>query len=332
MIVVLDEAYRAAADGRFAGHEVRYFPSDLADAAAFAEIIAPATALGLRRPLPFPFNGALIAGATELQFIQKSGSGTDWFDLPALTNDGILLAVNSGVNAVSVAEHTVMLMLMCLRGGFGYMQQMRDGVWERISPLSPVLLDGKTVGIIGMGAIGTRVARAMLGLGANVLAVQRRAGRLGEGLDAVRAVPLDDLLREADVVTFHVPLTDETRGMIGTRELALMKPDAIVVNTARGQVIDEGALYEALRDGRLRAAGLDVFVEEPAAANHPLLALPNVYATPHIGGLAQEINARQVESTLANIERFLAGQRPEKLVNPEVLQGNEARAAHLRAG
>lgn len=328
MIVVLDEAYRSAASGRFDGHDVRYFPSDLDDPATFARIIQPATALGLRRPLAFPFNGQLIEDARDLQFIQKSGSGTDWFDLEALNRLGILLAVNAGVNAVSVAEHTLMLALTCLRGGFGYIQGMRDGVWERTATsLQPVLLDGKTAGIIGMGAIGSRVARAMDALGARVLTT--RLPR--DGATEVTVVPLADLLRESDVVTLHVPLTGETRGMIGSRELALMKPSAVLINTSRGQIIDEEALYEALRDGRLRAAGLDVFQQEPTPADNPLLALDNVYATPHIGGLAKEINARQVEGTLANLERFLAGQVPEKPVNPEILERQQARATHLCA-
>ncbi len=328
MIVVLDEAYRSAAVGRFAGHEVRFFPSDHAIQATFAEIIRPATALGLRRPLSFPFDGQVVEAAHDLQFIQKSGSGIDWFDIEALNRLGILLAVNSGVNAVSVAEHTLMLALTCLRGGFGSMQAMRDGVWERTATaLPPVLLDGKIVGILGMGAIGTRVARAMSGLGARVLAT--RPPR--DGVAEAAVVSLDELLREADIITLHVPLTDETRGMIGPRELALMKPGVVLINTSRGQVIDEDALYVALRDGRLRAAGLDVFQQEPTPPENPLLALDNVYATPHIGGLAQEINARQVEGTLSNIERFLAGEMPEKPVNPEVLASPRARATHLRA-
>jgi len=332
MIVVLDEAYRSAAAGRFAGHDVRFFSSTIADAAAFAEIIRPAAALGLRRPLPFPFDARLIEQAADLQFIQKSGSGSDWFDVEALTGLGVMLAVNSGFNAVNVAEHTVMLTLMCLRGGFGFMQRLRHGVWERTSlSLPPVLLDSKTVGIIGMGAIGTRVARAMIGLGARVIAHQRQPRALEEVLASVTWVSLDDLLREADIVTLHVPLTDETRAMIGLRELSLMKPSATLINTSRGKVIDERALYEALRKGHLRAAGLDVFEDEPTPAENPLLALENVYATPHVAGAAQEIDARQVEGAIANIERFLSGLRPERLVNPGVLKGQRARAAHLRA-
>jgi phosphogluconate 2-dehydrogenase len=331
MIVVLDEAYRSAATAHFPEGDVRYFPGDLADAQAFAELIRPAAALGLRGPLRFPFDAALFAQAPGLQFIQKSGAGYDWFDVDALTDLGVMLAVNSGINAAAVAEHTVMLTLLCLRGGFGFMRRLREGLWQRTSPeLPPVLLDGKTVGVIGMGAIGSRVARAMTGLGARVIAVQRQPRTRASGLESVTLVPLDNLLRDADVVSLHVPLTAETRGLIGRRELALMKPSATLINTSRGKVVDEQALYEALRDGRLRAAGLDVFAQEPTPAENPLLTLENVCATPHVGGAAKEIEARQIEGTLANIERFLAGQCPERLVNQEVLASGALRAAHLR--
>ena len=177
VIILLDEAYRAASDGRFPGHEPRYYASNLDDAATFARLLEPATVLGLRRPPSFPFDPSLFDAAGDLQFIQKSGSGADWFDVDALNARGILLATNVGVNAPSVAEHAVLLTLLCLRGVFAPMQQMQRGVWDRIATTPPaVLLDGKTVGIIGVGSIGTRVARAMLGLGARVIATRPRPG------------------------------------------------------------------------------------------------------------------------------------------------------------
>lgn len=324
MIILLDEAYRAASECRFPGHERRYYASDLDDAAPFAGLLASATVLGLRRPLSFPFDSALLDAAGDLQLIQKSGSGADWFDVDTLNRLGILLATNVGVNAPSVAEHAVLLTLLCLRGVFAPMQQLQRGVWDRMATTPPaVLLDGKTVGIIGVGSIGTRVARAMLGMGARVIATRPSRGPLPD----VTVTPLDDLLREADVLTLHVPLNETTRGMIGARELALMKPTATIINTSRGQVIDEAALYDALRQRRLGAAGLDVFVEEPTPADNPLLALPNVVATPHIAGVAAETTARQLEATVDNIARFLAGEVPQRLINPELLD-----APHLRAG
>ena len=283
-----------------------------------------------RRVFPFPFDRALLAQAPGLQFIHKTGTGVDWYPIPLLDEAGILLANNAGFNATAVAEHTVMLMLLCLRGGVANFAKWRGGVWERSTPYEPVLLEGKTVGVVGLGAIGQHVARAVLGMGAQVVATQHRPHPLPAGLESVTLLPLDDLLQQSDIVTLHVPLTDDTRALIGARELALMKPTATLINTSRGKVIDEPALVSALQAGRLRAAGLDVLAQEPTPPDNPLLAMPNVVVTPHIGGGAAEINTRQVEGALDNAARFAAGNLPERLINPELLGQPQLRARHLR--
>jgi phosphoglycerate dehydrogenase-like enzyme len=331
MIIALDAAYRAAADGRFAGHELRFFPSELTSASEFAAYLADAQVLVTRRVFPFPFDRKLLAQAPGLQFIHKTGTGVDWFPVPLLDEAGILLANNAGFNASAVAEHTMMLMLLCLRGGVANFARWREGVWERSTPYEPVLLEGKTVGIVGLGAIGQHVARAVMGMAAQVVATQHRPHPLPAGLESVTLLPLDDLLRQADIVTLHVPLTDATRALIGVRELRLMKPTATLIKTSRGKVIDESALVAALQDGRLRAAGLDVLAQEPTPPDNPLLAMPNVVVTPHIGGGAREINARQVEGALENAARFAAGELPERLINPQLLAKPHLRAHHLRA-
>jgi phosphoglycerate dehydrogenase-like enzyme len=146
----------------------------------------------------------------------------------------------------------------------------------------------------------------------------------------VRWVTLDELLRISDVVTLHVPLLKETEGLIGARELSLMKKTAVLVNTCRGEVVNEAALYEALTSGRLRAAGLDVFAKEPPDPTHPLLGLENVFATPHLGGFSLEQDGIQAEGTLDNIRRFLSGQVPLRLINPEVLKSKARRASALQ--
>lgn len=330
MIIALDAAYRAAADGRFPGHDLRFFPSDLTSASDFATYLAGAQALVTRRIFPFPFDRALLAQAPELQFIHKTGTGVDWYPIPLLDEAGILLANNAGFNATAVAEHTVMLMLLCLRGGVANFAKWRDGVWDRSTPYEPVLLEGKSVGVVGLGAIGQHVARAVLGMGAQVVATQHRPHPLPAGLDSVTLLPLDDLLQQADIVTLHVPLTDDTRALIGARELALMKPTATLINTSRGKVLDEPALVAALQAGRLRAAGLDVLAQEPTPPDNPLLTMSNVVVTPHIGGGAAEINTRQVEGALDNAARFAAGDLPERLINPELLGQPQLRARHLR--
>ena len=331
MIIALDAAYRAAAEGRFPGHDLRFFPGDLTSSSAFASYLAEAQVLVTRRVFPFPFDNALIAQAPELQFIHKTGTGVDWFPVPTLSAAGILLANNAGFNAVAVAEHTMLLMLLCLRGGVANFAHWRQGKWVRGTPYEPVLLESKTVGVVGLGAIGQRVARAVLGMGARVIATQHRPHPLPAGLDAVPLLPLDDLLRQADIVTLHVPLTDATRGLIGARELTLMKPTTTLLNTSRGQVIDESALVAALQAGKLRAAGLDVLAQEPTSPDNPLLAMPNVVVTPHIGGGAAEINTRQVEGALDNAARFAGGALPLRLINAEILSQPQLRARHLRA-
>lgn len=328
MLIVLDEAYREGVGSRFDGHEVRYFPGSIAGAVPLAEAIREADVVGFRRVLPFAFEPQIVSGAGRLKFIHRSGSGADWFDVPLLSRMGILVAVNSGFNAPSVAEHTVTVTLLLLRRTLDFIATMRAGEWVRDLPGAPVMmLGGKTVGVVGVGAIGSRVARAMLALGARVICYQRDSSiALPEG--AVWA-DFDELVAAADVVSLHVPLLPETQKMIGRRELAMMKPTAVLVNASRGTVVDQAALVAALAEGRIRGAGLDVFEEEPLARDHPLRAMPNVILTPHVGGAGIEIIERQVEGTLSNIDLFVAGRRPERLVNGEILAERRARAAHL---
>ena len=328
VIIVLDEAYREGSYGRFPDHQLRFFPSSIADPAPLGDLLVKADVAGFRRVLPFAFDASLIRRAERLQFIQRSGSGADWFDLKLLSEMGILVGVNSGFNAPSVAEHAVTLALLCLRRTLDFIGTMADGKWIRDLPGDPpLMLNGKTVGVIGVGAVGSRVARAMTGLGAAVICWQP---------DTSIALPagatwgeLDTIISSADVITLHVPLLPETIKMIGRRELGMMKPNAVLINTSRGQVVDQSALVEALERRRIRAAGLDVFEDEPLSADHPLRSMPNVIATPHVGGAGIEIAEMQVEGTISNIERFLTGGCPERLVNPEILRDGRARARHL---
>lgn len=330
MLIVLDEAYREGCGDRFAGHELRFFPSTIGDAESLRPYLADADVAGFRRVLPFAFEPSLVSGAERLQFIHRSGSGADWFDLDLLSELGILVAVNSGFNAPSVAEHAVTLTLLCLRRTLDFVASMAEGEWLRDLPGDPpMMLGGKTVGIVGVGAIGAGVIRAMIGLGARVVAYQRDTSTpLPEGAEWV---DFDTLVSSADVISLHVPLLPETFRMIGEREIAMMKPKAVLINTSRGPVVDQDALVAALRDGRIRAAGLDVFEDEPLAPDHPLRAMPNVITTPHVGGAGIEIVEMQVGGTLANIERFVAGLCPERLVNGRVLRDGHARARHLVA-
>lgn len=330
MLIALDERYREASVGRFAGHQVIFFNANTTDVASFLDQIRSAEVLGCSRAGPFPFGRALIEALPRLQFIQKSGAGDDWFDVSALNDHGILLALNTGFNASSVADHILMLTLLCMRGALQPMISLRNGVWQREATPPSLQLEGKTVGIIGVGHIGAHVARRVTGFGAQVIAYQRHPRPELAILGRIRWVSLDELLRESDVVVLCVPLTPETRRLIGPRELAMMKPTAVLINCARGAVVDERALYEALANRRIWAAGLDVFEHEPTPADNPLLQLDNVVATPHIAGSSRESEKLQVAGTLENIERFLAGQRPLRLVNPDLLERGTARAKHLQ--
>lgn len=325
MIIVLDEAYRSAGEHRYPGCTLRFFEAAGITPSAFADLIRDADVVGFRNTPPFPFDAEIFRQAPNLKFIQKSGSGTDWFDLDALSSQGIMLAANTGFNAPAVAEHALMLMLLCLRHPRATMERLRRGEWSRTPGTPPpIQLHGRTVGVIGMGAIGSIVARAVISLGAQVVALQRQAATNPPAQPGLTWASLDDLLPAVDVLTLHVPLTDDTRGLIGQREFALMKPTAILINTSRGPVVDERALYDALREGRLRAAGLDVFEDEPTAPDNPLLSMEQVYATPHIAGYTAESNTLQIEGTLSNIERFVAGEHPDRVVNPEALGGDRS--------
>ena len=196
------------------------------------------------------------------------------------------------------------------------------------------MLAGKTVGIVGVGQIGSHAARRFRAFGCRVAGYQRRPRPEPTIFADLEWLSLDELLRVSDVVVLCLPLSDETNRLIGARELGLMKPTAVLVNCGRGEVVDEGALFEALAERRIRAAGLDVFSQELTPPDHPLLRLENVFATPHIAGRAREIQPRQIQSSLEIIEVFLKGRRPANLVNSEILESGQARATHLliRAG
>lgn len=329
MIILLDEAYRDGVGDRFSGHDVRYFPSSITDPAELARLMRPAHVVGFRRVLPFAFQPEMVTEAPDLQYVHRSGSGADWFDIGLLSELGILLAVNSGVNSPSVAEHAVLLTLLTLRRSLDFIGSMREGKWLRDLPdPQPFMLSGRTVGIIGVGLVGKRVARAMIGLDARVICYQRdRSTTLPEGAEWAE---FDALLSTSDVVSLHVPLLPDTHHMIDRRALSLMKPTAVLINTARGPVVHQEALIDALEAGRLRAAGLDVFEHEPLPPDDRLRRMPNIVTTPHVGGAGIEVVEQQVEGTLSNIDVFLRGECPPRLVNPQVLKSSHLRATHLK--
>ncbi len=330
MYIALDESYREASRGLARDYQLTFFNGPKTLREAVLKQLEKVEILAVRRPFPFIVDRAFIASLPDLQFVHKSGTGVDGFDLAALNEYGILLSNNQGVNASCVAEHVILLTLLCLRNSFQYLANMRQGEWQQEPPPPGVFqLEGKTVGIIGMGAIGCQVAKRLAGFGVKILAYQRHLRPEAAILGNAQWVSLEVLLRESDVITLCVPLTAQTEKLIGARELELMKPTAVLVNTSRGRAIDEGALYEALASRRILAAGLDVFEREPTPKDNPLLGLDNVYASPHIAGRSIEMVAAQIHATMREIELFTAGQRPVNLVNPELLEQGLARAKRL---
>lgn len=251
-----------------------------------------------------PCSATMIAAAPRLALIQKIGVGVNTIDLEAAKARGIPVCNLPGTNARAVAELTLALMLATLRRVPRFDAALRRGVWS-----DPLMQDGlgelggRTVGLVGYGAIPRLLAPVLAALGCRVLYTARspRADAVGEPR------PLEALLAEADVVSLHVPLTPETDRLIDARALAAMRPGAVLINTARGSLVDQPALIEALRTGHLAAAGLDVFALEPLAAGDPLLSLPNVVLTPHIGWLTTGTFDRSFALAAENCRRVAAG-------------------------
>jgi D-3-phosphoglycerate dehydrogenase len=224
----------------------------------------------------------------KLRAIVRAGVGVDNIDVAAATRKGIVVMNTPGGNTVSTAEHTLALLFALVRQMPAADQNVKQGKWERTKFVGAQLA-GKTLGIVGLGRIGREVARRALAMDMKVIGYDpflsaERAGQLG-----IEAAPdLDAVLARCDILTVHTPLTDETRNLIGARELARLKKGARVINCARGGLINEEALVEALKSGHLAGAALDVFVQEPPPADHPLLKLPNVVSTPHLGASTVE--------------------------------------------
>jgi phosphoglycerate dehydrogenase-like enzyme len=329
LIAIFDERLDPARLTGFGEHEVRIVDTRGLSAAGFAQAAREAVAVATRRIPGWEFDRALVESLPKLQFLHKGSTGLDWMDLAALSEHGVLVANNEGFNAAAVSDHVVLVAQLALKGTYEKITQMRNGIWNRDQPPGgAITIGGRTVGIIGLGRIGTNAGRRFAAAGAQIVAHGRHPREEPTIPGGVRWLPLDDLLRESDVVAVCVPLTPETDRLIGARELALMKPSAVLVNVSRGRVVDEQALYDALAGGRLRAAGLDVWEEEPTPMDNPLLKLPNVYGTPHVSGHGTD----QHSGVLENLRLFASGQRPLRVVNSEILTDGRARAKHLCEG
>ena len=253
--------------------------------------------------------GVVSWGAEEfnqlpnLKMIATCSIGTDMFDLEAAKDKGIIICNQPGRTAPVVAEHMFGLMFAAAKRAAFFTAGVKEGKWLRMDNM---MVQGKTLGIVGTGAIGAEMARLGRAIGMNVIAwtynpSQERAEKLG-----VTFVELDELLQKADIISLHVKLTDDSNGLIGKRELGLMKPGAILLNGARGAVVDTGALVDALNTGHLGGVGIDVYDQEPVPPDYPLLACEQVVLTPHCADMTPEgvdlLNSGAVENIIAYLE------------------------------
>ena len=269
-------------------------------------------------------NSSVLDSAENLKVVSRHGVGVDKVDLDAATENGIVVANTPGVNRRAVAEHTMALMLSLMRKIPQADASLRSGKWEGPKFMGNELA-GRRLGIIGLGAIGTEVAKMAKCFGMQVLYVKRRRREDLEREMGVVYRPLGQLLRESDIVSVHLPLTSETRGMIGKRELAIMKKGAYLINTSRGEVVDDVALAEALMEGRIAGAALDVFCREPPDFSDPLFQLDNVTFTPHVGAYTLEAVRKMDLISAENIVKVFHGQEPDYVVNKEVLSRSNLR-------
>lgn len=262
----------------------------------------------------------LLNRAKKLKVVSNMAVGYNNIDVDAASRKGIMVTNTPGVLTETTADLTFVLLMTTARRIVEASDFLRNGNWKTWSPMLLTGQDvfGATIGIIGLGRIGESLAKRAKGFDMRVLYHNRSRKEEAEKTLGLEYVDFDTLLKESDFVCVMTPYTPETRNLIGERELSLMKSTAILINTARGGIVDEAALYKALKDGTIWAAGLDVFEEEPVKLNHPLLTLPNVVTLPHIGSASIKTRTLMAELAATNLIQAVTGQIPTHLVNKEV--------------
>ncbi len=268
---------------------------------------------------PAELANEVLREGRHLRLIQLLTAGYDKVNLQLANELGIPVANNGGANSWSVAEHAIGLVLAIYKKLIQSDESVRAGTWRKpINGFNTFEVAGKTVGVLGAGNIGSKVARRLKGFETNILYYDVcQALHLEQELGAKKA-GLDELLSEADIISIHLPLLPETRGLINKEKLALMKKTAVLINTSRAEVVDEQALIVALREQRILGAGLDVFHHEPVKSDNPLLELENVILSPHTAGHGYEGWGRRFQVAWENIQTVEDGQPPRYLVKPEI--------------
>jgi len=285
--------------------DVRYEPDLVERRGALLDAAAHADALIVRNRSQV--NAELLAAAPRLLAVGRLGVGLDNIDLPGCEARGITVIPATGANARAVAEYVIGTMLSLLRGAYASTADVAAGKWPRNALSQGLEAHGRTLGVVGFGGIGRLAAQLARGLGMRVVGSDAALppGHPAWQETGAEPLPLDDLLAQADVVTLHVPLTPETRHLLDAARIDRMRAGAVLINTSRGGIVDEAALADALRAGRLRGAALDVFEHEPLPAGSPLAQAPNLILTPHIAGLTQEANTRVSDMVAAGVTMAL---------------------------
>jgi D-3-phosphoglycerate dehydrogenase len=309
VVLIAEELSPATVDALGPEFEIRH--CDGADRAALLHAIVDVDAILVRSATQV--DAEALAAARRLRVVARAGVGLDNVDVPAATKAGVMVVNAPQSNITSAAELAVSLLLASARHVSQAHSALRQGEWKR-SKYTGVELAEKTVGVVGLGRIGVLVAQRLAAFEVNLLAYDpyvqaARATQLG-----VRLVSLDELLRESDFITVHLPKTPETVGLIGEEALRLVKPTVRIINAARGGIVDEAALYSALKEGRVAGAGLDVFAKEPCT-DSPLFELDNVVATPHLGASTDEAQEKAGLSVARSVRLALAGELVPDAVN-----------------
>ncbi len=263
-----------------------------------------------------PYNRKVFEKLPDLKIVARAGVGYDAIDVKAATDHGVVVTIAPGTNQDAVAEHTFLLILVLARNLFGQHQPIKDGKWPRKANLP---LRGRTLGLVGMGRIGKAVALRGLVFGMKIVAYEPFPDKAFMELHGIKLTTLENVLKEGDYISLHLPATEDTRYMINKKNLSLMKPTAFLINTARGALINELDLAEALRDKKIAGAGLDVFEEEPPRPDNPLLKLDNVVLTAHTAGVDLQSRDEMALKAAECIARLAQGEWPaDCIVNPEV--------------
>lgn len=263
------------------------------------------------------FTPRVIQSVDRLKVISRTGVGYDAIDVAAATARGIAVCSTPDVNKYSVADWTIGLILQCARKIVQNEAEVRVGRWTRIEGRD---LWDSTLGLVGLGSIGKEVVRRARAFGMRIIACDPRQDEAFAAENGVSYVSMEELLRESDYVSLHTFLNKDTRHMVNAERLALMKPTAYLINTSRGGIVDQEALYEALKARRIAGAALDVFESEPLEENSPLRKLDNLYVSAHVGGVTSDARARSGRTAAENLLAVLQGRKPLHIVNPELLK------------